>query len=59
VSRETYHTAGAQHAPMEPHATLARWHEGGSKLDEGAQAPFYLCVWLPVVFDIPDSRYAL
>ena len=29
VVEETFRTAGAQHAPMEPHATLARWTEDG------------------------------
>lgn len=40
VVSETYRIAGAQHAPMEPHATLARWEEGRLELWTGTQTPF-------------------
>jgi CO/xanthine dehydrogenase Mo-binding subunit len=43
VVDETFRTASAQHAPMEPHATLAHWtDEGRLELTTGTQTPFNL-----------------
>ncbi|HEY6777871.1 MAG TPA: xanthine dehydrogenase family protein molybdopterin-binding subunit [Thermoleophilaceae bacterium] len=43
VVDETYRTASAQHAPMEPHATAARWTaDGRLELFTGTQTPFNL-----------------
>ncbi len=40
VVEETYRTAGAQQAAMEPHAAVARWSEGRLELWTGSQTPF-------------------
>jgi CO/xanthine dehydrogenase Mo-binding subunit len=41
VVDETFRTASAQHAPMEPHATAARWtRDGRLELFTGTQTPF-------------------
>ena len=43
VVEETFRTASAQHAPMEPHATVARWTEDGRlEVTTGTQTPFNL-----------------
>ncbi|MBV9278779.1 MAG: xanthine dehydrogenase family protein, partial [Chloroflexi bacterium] len=65
IVEETYHVAGAQHAPMEPHATLARWTpapgpdaEGQDRLEiwTGTQTPFNLRMDLAGIFGIPEDR---
>ena len=40
VIEETFAVAGAAHAAMEPHATLAYWEEGRLHLISGTQTPF-------------------
>jgi CO/xanthine dehydrogenase Mo-binding subunit len=43
IVEETFHSAGAQHAPMEPHAAIARWTDDGRlELITGTQTPFNL-----------------
>jgi CO/xanthine dehydrogenase Mo-binding subunit len=43
VVEETFRTASAQHAPMEPHATVAEWTEDGRLVvTTGTQTPFNL-----------------
>jgi CO/xanthine dehydrogenase Mo-binding subunit len=40
VVEEVYRTAGAAHAPMEPHAALAEWEDGRLTIWSGTQTPF-------------------
>jgi CO/xanthine dehydrogenase Mo-binding subunit len=40
VVEEVYRTAGAAHAPMEPHAALAEWDDGRLTIWSGTQTPF-------------------
>jgi CO/xanthine dehydrogenase Mo-binding subunit len=40
VVEETYYTAGATHAPMEPHAAVARWEGDRLIVETGTQTPF-------------------
>jgi CO/xanthine dehydrogenase Mo-binding subunit len=57
VVEETFRTAGAQQAPMEPHATLARWTEDGRlELVTGTQTPFNLRDDLAGVFGLQPER---
>ena len=56
VVEQTYRTAGAQHAPMEPHATLARWEDGRLELVTGTQTPFNLRADLAGLFGIEEER---
>jgi CO/xanthine dehydrogenase Mo-binding subunit len=42
VVEETYRTAGAQHAHMEPHASTARWHGDRLEVWTGTQTPYNL-----------------
>ncbi len=43
VVEETFRTASAQHTPMEPHATAARWTDDGRlEVTTGTQTPFNL-----------------
>lgn len=56
VVEETYHVAGAQHAPMEPHASLARWHDERLEIWTGTQTPFNLRMDLAGLFSIPEDR---
>ncbi len=54
---ETFHTAGAQHAAMEPHATLAAWTpDGRLELHTGTQTPFNLRDDLAGAFGIEPER---
>jgi CO/xanthine dehydrogenase Mo-binding subunit len=55
VVEETYRTAAAQHATMEPHACVARWD--GERLDvwTGTQTPFNVRSDLARVFRIPED----
>jgi CO/xanthine dehydrogenase Mo-binding subunit len=52
VVDETYRTAGAQHAHMEPHASLARWQDGRLEVWTGTQTPFNVRSDLARVFGI-------
>ena len=57
VVEETFRTASAQHAPMEPHATLAAWTpDGRLELHTGTQTPFNLRDDLAGVFGIDAGR---
>jgi CO/xanthine dehydrogenase Mo-binding subunit len=54
---ETFRVASAQHAPMEPHATAARWTDGGRlELFTGTQTPFNLRADLAGLFDLAEER---
>jgi CO/xanthine dehydrogenase Mo-binding subunit len=55
VVEQTYRTAGAQHAPMEPHATLARWEDGRLELITGTQTPFNLRTDLAALFGTDEE----
>ncbi|MFL5586436.1 MAG: xanthine dehydrogenase family protein molybdopterin-binding subunit [Ktedonobacteraceae bacterium] len=56
IVEETYRTASAQHAPMEPHASVARWKGGRLEVWTGTQTPFNLRTDLAGVFHIPDNQ---
>jgi CO/xanthine dehydrogenase Mo-binding subunit len=55
VVEETYRSAGAAHAPMEPHAALAEWQDGRLTLWSGTQTPFNVRSDLAGVFGLPDE----
>ena len=56
IVEETYRTASAQHAHMEPHAALARWEGERLELWTGTQTPFNLRMDLAGLFGIPEER---
>jgi CO/xanthine dehydrogenase Mo-binding subunit len=56
VVEETYRTAAAQHAMMEPHAALARWEGGRLEVWTGTQTPFNVRADLACVFGIPEDH---
>jgi CO/xanthine dehydrogenase Mo-binding subunit len=56
VVDETFRVAGAQHAHMEPHATVARWDGDRLELWTGTQTPFNLRMDLSRVFGIAPER---
>ncbi len=56
VVEETFRTASAQHAHMEPHATLARWQGERLELWTGTQTPFNLRMDLAGLFGIPEEQ---
>ena len=56
VVEETYRTAGAQHAHMEPHAAVARWDGGRLELWTGTQTPFNLRSDLARIFGMGEER---
>ncbi len=56
VVEETYRIAGAQHAPMEPHAALARWDGDRLEVTAGTQTPFNMRMELAGIFGIPEER---
>lgn len=56
IVEETYKTAGAQHAPMEPHAALARWDGDRLELWTGTQTPFNMRMDLARLFSISEGR---
>jgi CO/xanthine dehydrogenase Mo-binding subunit len=54
---ETFRTASAQHAPMEPHASAARWTaDGRLELYTATQTPFNLRTDLAGLFGIGEER---
>jgi CO/xanthine dehydrogenase Mo-binding subunit len=55
VLEETFKIAGAAHAPMEPHATLAHWDGGRLNVITGTQTPFNLRRDLARLFRIPEE----
>ena len=57
VVDETFRTASAQHAPMEPHATAARWtRDGRLELFTGTQTPFNVRADLARLLGVPEER---
>ena len=57
VVDETFRTAGAQHAPMEPHASAAVWREDGRlELHTGTQTPFNLREDLAGLLGMDEER---
>jgi CO/xanthine dehydrogenase Mo-binding subunit len=56
VVEETYRTAAAQHAPLEPHATLASWDGERLELVTGTQTPFNLRADLAGLFGVGEER---
>ena len=56
VVEKTYRTAGAQHAAMEPHASLAQWQGDRLVVWTGTQTPFNVRTDLAVIFGIAEDR---
>lgn len=56
IVEETYRTPGAQHAPMEPHASLARWDGNRLEVWTGTQTLFNLRMDLAGIFHLPESQ---
>jgi CO/xanthine dehydrogenase Mo-binding subunit len=57
VVQETFRTPSAQHAPMEPHASLARWtDEGRLEVWTGTQTPFNLRMDLAGIFGLEEAQ---
>jgi CO/xanthine dehydrogenase Mo-binding subunit len=56
VIEETFRTAAAHHAHMEPHVTLARWKGDSLEVWTGTQTPFNLREDLARVFEIPEGQ---
>ena len=57
VVDETYRLAGAQHAHLEPHASLARWCDDGRlEVWTGTQTPFNVRSDLARIFALDPSR---
>ena len=57
VIEETFRVAGAQHAPMEPHASTARWLDDGRlELHTGTQTPFNLRAGLAGMLGIDEEQ---
>ena len=56
VVEETFRTAGAQHAHMEPHASVAHWEDGRLHVWTGTQTPFNLRSDLAGLFGIGEDR---
>ena len=56
IVEETYRTAGAQHAHMEPHASVAFWKGDRLEIWTGTQTPFNLRMDLAGIFGIPEAQ---
>ena len=56
VVEETYRTAAAQHAAMEPHACAARWDGDRLEVFTGTQTPFNLREELARIFGLAPDR---
>jgi CO/xanthine dehydrogenase Mo-binding subunit len=56
VVEETYRTAAAQHAAMEPHACVARWNGARLEVFTGTQTPFNLREQLARIFGLAPHR---
>ena len=56
VVEETYRTAAAQHAAMEPHACVARWDGDRLEVFTGTQTPFNLREELARIFGLAPDR---
>lgn len=55
IIEETFTIAGAAHAAMEPHATLAYWEDGRLHVITGTQTPFNVRRDLASLFRIPEE----
>jgi CO/xanthine dehydrogenase Mo-binding subunit len=55
VVEDTFTVAGAAHAPMEPHATLAYWEDGRLHVITGTQTPFNVRRDLAALFRMPEE----
>jgi CO/xanthine dehydrogenase Mo-binding subunit len=56
VVEETFTIAGAQHAPMEPHACLVRWDGDRLEVRTGTQTPFNLREELAGLFGLQPEQ---
>jgi CO/xanthine dehydrogenase Mo-binding subunit len=56
IVEETFTTAGAQHAAMEPHACIARWQDGTLEVHTGSQTPFNLREELAGIFALEPEQ---
>ena len=56
VVDETYRTAAAQHAHMEPHASAARWQDGRLEVWTGTQTPFNVRSDLARIFGLDPEH---
>ena len=56
IVEETYHTASAQHAPMEPHASLASWSGNRLEVYTGTQTVFNLRMELAGIFGLAEDQ---
>jgi CO/xanthine dehydrogenase Mo-binding subunit len=56
IVEETFRTAGAQHAHMEPHASVAQWVDGRLHIWTGTQTPFNLRSDLAGIFGIAEDQ---
>src|SRR5215211_7793008 len=56
VVEETYRTAGATHAPMEPHAAIASWEGDKLVVETGTQTPFNMRTDLAGLFGIEEEK---
>jgi len=56
IVEETFHTAAAQHAHMEPHACVARWDGAALEVWTGTQTPFNLREDLSRAFGLEPER---
>ena len=56
VVDQTYRTRGAQHVPMEPHATVARWDGERLEVWTGTQTPFNLRTDLAALFGLERDQ---
>jgi CO/xanthine dehydrogenase Mo-binding subunit len=55
VVERTFRTAAAQHAAMEPHASLARWTDGRLEVWTGTQTPFNVRSDLARLFSLAEE----
>jgi CO/xanthine dehydrogenase Mo-binding subunit len=56
IVEETFRTAGAQHAHMEPHASVALWMGNRLEIWTGTQTPFNLRMDLAGIFGLPEDQ---
>ncbi len=56
VVEGTYRTSAAQQAAMEPHATVARWHEGRLEVWTGSHTPFNVRSELAAIFRVAEEQ---
>jgi len=56
VVEEVFTTDSAAHVPMEPHASLARWHEGRLEVWSGTQTPFNNRMDLAGIFGLQPEQ---